>query len=58
MWTRPVEVVGVLSDHFGQMALVEDEHVLQTLAMEAGKKPLAKGIRVGSPDGGADDFYT
>ena len=27
-----VEVVGVLPDHLGQMALVEDEHVVETLS--------------------------
>ncbi len=27
-----IEVAGVFSDHFGQMALAEDEHVVETLS--------------------------
>ena len=46
-----VEEIGVFPDHFGQMAFVEDEHVVETLAMEAGRKPFDVRIRVGRLDG-------
>ena len=36
-----VEVAGVLPDHLGQVTLIEDKHVVEALAMQAGKKPLA-----------------
>ena len=46
-----IEEIGVLPDHPGQVTLVEDEHVVEALAMEAGKKPFDVRIRVGRLDG-------
>ena len=46
-----IEEIGVLPDHPGQVTLVEDEHVVEALAMEAGRKPFDVRIRVGRLDG-------
>ena len=53
-----IEEAGVLPDHFRQMALVEDEHVVKTVPVQGSKHALTDGIRIGSLGGGANGFYT
>ncbi len=53
-----VEEFGVLPGHLRQITLVEDEHVVETLATQRSKEPFDVCTRVGRPDGRAQDFDT
>src|SRR5437660_9339546 len=42
---RPVEVGNVLAEHTGEVALAEDEQVVQALTSHAAQEPFAGSIR-------------
>ena len=52
----PVEVGGVLAEYAREVALPEDQEVVEALAPHAAKEPLADGIRLRRAIGRAQDL--
>ena len=55
MGTGMIEIADVLGDHFEQMALAQDDDVIETLTTHAAEEALTRGIHVWRAHGGLDD---
>src|SRR5450631_2781297 len=55
MGTGMIEIADVLCEHFEQMALAQDDDVIETLTTHAAEEALTRGIHVWRAHSGLDD---
>src|SRR5450432_3227234 len=55
MGPRLIEIANVLGEHCEEMALAQDDDVIETLASHAAEEALTSGIHVWRTHGGLDD---
>jgi hypothetical protein len=57
VWSGEVEIVGILLERAAQMALTQDQDVVQTLSAQAAEPAFADGVGLGCSVGSAQLFW-